>query len=47
MTKESKGESNGTKELLEMVHIDLCGPMNVQTRGIYEYFASFINDYFI
>ena len=33
------------KELLELVHSDLCGPMNVQARGGFEYFITFIDDY--
>ena len=33
------------KELLQVVHSDVCGPLNVQKRGEYEYFVSFIDDY--
>ncbi|KAA0040688.1 gag/pol protein [Cucumis melo var. makuwa] len=33
------------KTPLELVHSDLCGPMNVKARGGYEYFISFIDDY--
>jgi len=33
------------KEPLELIHSDLCGPMNVQARGGYEYVISFIDDY--
>ena len=33
------------KEPLQLVHLDVCGPLNVQARGGYEYFVSFINDY--
>lgn len=29
---------------LELVHIDICGPMNVHARGGYEYFITFTND---
>ena len=30
---------------LELVHSDLCGPMNVEARGKYEYYITFIDDY--
>lgn len=30
---------------LELIHSNLCGPMNVQPRGAYEYFVTFIDDY--
>ncbi|KAL0533177.1 hypothetical protein IC582_030392 [Cucumis melo] len=33
------------KTPLELVHLDLCGPMNVKVRGGYEYFISLIDDY--
>ena len=33
------------KEVLELVHSDLCGPMNIQARGGFEYFVTFIDDY--
>ncbi|KAA0046028.1 gag/pol protein [Cucumis melo var. makuwa] len=33
------------KEPLELIHSDLCGPMNVKVRGGLEYFISFIDDY--
>ena len=32
-------------ELLELVHSDVCGPLNQQARGGYEYFVTFTNDY--
>ena len=28
-------------ELLELVHSDVCGPLNQQARGGYEYFVTF------
>ena len=46
MTKRpfsAKGER--AKEPLELVHSDVCGPLNVQARGGYEYFVTFIDDY--
>ena len=33
------------QELLELVHMDLCGPMSTQAKGGYEYFITFIDDY--
>ena len=33
------------KDLLELVHSDVCGPMSIQARGGYEYFITFIDDY--
>ncbi|KAH9704344.1 hypothetical protein KPL70_011418 [Citrus sinensis] len=30
---------------LELVHTDVCGPINVQARGGYEYFITFTDDY--
>ena len=33
------------KEPLELVHSDVCGPMNIQARGGFEYFITFIDDY--
>lgn len=46
MTKRSftGTEWRASKEL-ELVHIDVYGPMNVQARGGYEYFVTFIGDY--
>ena len=40
-----KAKGNRAKEVLELVHTDLCGPMNIQARGGYEYFVTFIDDY--
>ena len=39
----AKGER--AKEPLELVHTDVCGPLNVQARGGYEYFVTFIDDF--
>ena len=33
------------KEVLDLVHIDLCGLMSTSARGGYEYFITFIDDY--
>ena len=33
------------KEVLDLVHTDLCGPMSTSARGGYKYFIIFIDDY--
>jgi len=33
------------KNLINLVHTNVCGPMNVQARGGYENFMMFTNDY--
>ena len=33
------------KDLLELVYLDVYGPMFIQTRGGYEYFVTFTDDY--
>lgn len=38
-------EGNRAKDLLELVHTDMCVPINVRARGGYEYFITFTNDY--
>ncbi|RVW25356.1 Retrovirus-related Pol polyprotein from transposon TNT 1-94 [Vitis vinifera] len=46
MTKRpfsAKGER--AKVPLEIIHTDVCGPLNVKARGGYEYFVTFIDDY--
>ena len=46
MTKRpfsAKGERS--KEPLQLVHSDICGPLSVHARGGYEYFVTFIDDY--
>ncbi|KAA0062998.1 putative retrotransposon protein [Cucumis melo var. makuwa] len=46
MTKISfTGKGFRAKTTLELVHSDLCRPMNAKARGGYEYFISFIDDY--
>ena len=29
----------------QLIHGDVCGPFNIQTRGGYEYFVTFTDDY--
>ena len=46
MTKRPfAAKGNRSKEVLELVHSNLCGPMNIQVRGGFEYFITLINDY--
>ena len=46
MTKRPfTGKGLRTKEPLELIHSDVCGPMNVKARGGYEYYVTFIDDY--
>ena len=40
-----KAKGYRAKEVLDLVHTDLCGPMSTSARGGYEYFITFINDY--
>ena len=46
MTMRSfKAKGYRTKEVLDLVHTDLCGPMSTSARGGYEYFITFIDNY--
>ena len=46
LTKRSFGvKGNKAKELLELVHTDICGLMNIKIRGGYEYYVTFIDEY--
>ncbi|KAF8784634.1 Retrovirus-related Pol polyprotein like [Argiope bruennichi] len=40
----SKGKAKRAKEILGIVHADVCGPMNVASIGGSQYFVSFIDD---
>ena len=48
MRKMTKTLFSGTMErandLLEIIHIDVCSPMNVEARGGYRYFLTFTDD---
>ena len=48
MGKMTKTPFSGTMEratdLLEIIHTDVCGPMNVEARGKYHYFLTFTDD---
>ena len=46
MTKLSfVGQGERATEILVLVYIDVCGPFDVQVRGSYVYFITFIDDY--
>ena len=48
MGKMTKTPFFGTMEratdLLEIIHTDVCGPMNIEARGRYHYFLIFTDD---
>mgnify|MGYP005815733381 CR=1 FL=1 len=45
MTKTSfSGIMERAIELLEIIHTDVCGPMNIEARGEYHYFLTFTDD---
>ncbi|WRX23197.1 Integrase [Theobroma cacao] len=39
-----KAKGNRMPNVLDLVHTDVCGAMNVEARGGYEYFITFIDD---
>ena len=46
MTKRQfMAKGNHAAEPLELVHTDVCGPMNISAIGGYEYFITFTDDY--
>ena len=40
-----KAKGYRAKEVLDLVHTDLCGPISTSARGGYEYFITFTYDY--
>ena len=40
-----KAKGHRAKEVLDLVHIDLCGPMSTSAKSGYKYFITFIDDY--
>ena len=40
-----KAKGYRPKEVLDLVHTDLRGPISTSARGGYEYFVTFIDDY--
>ena len=46
MTKRPfNAKGHRVKDLLELVNLDVCGPMSIQARGGYKYFITFTDDY--
>ena len=46
MTKRPfKAKGYRATKPLELVHTDVCGPINIPARGGYEYFVTFTDDY--
>ena len=46
MTKSPfSGKGERASELLELIHSDVCGPMNTHARGSFSYFITIIDDY--
>ncbi|KAK9042849.1 hypothetical protein V6N11_071204 [Hibiscus sabdariffa] len=46
MTKAPfNGKGERVSDLLGLIHSDVCGPMNTQTRGGYQYFITFTDDF--
>ena len=46
MTKRPfNAKGRRAQELLELVHMDVCGLMSTQAKGGYEYFITFTDDY--
>jgi hypothetical protein len=39
------GKSERSKELLGLIHTDVCGPMMIRAIGGYTYFITFIDDH--
>ncbi|KAL4284909.1 hypothetical protein GQ457_16G020180 [Hibiscus cannabinus] len=46
MTKAPfSGKGERASDLLRLIHSDVCGPMNTQARGGYQYFITFTDDF--
>ena len=43
--KSFQDNESKSKEILDIVHSDLCGPMKVSSLGGYHYYVTFIDDY--
>ncbi|KAK9033674.1 hypothetical protein V6N11_049860 [Hibiscus sabdariffa] len=39
------GKGERASDLLDLIHSDVCGPMNTQARGGYQYFITFTDDF--
>ena len=38
------GTMEQATDLLEIIHTDVCGPMNIEARSMYHYFLTFTDD---
>ena len=38
------GTMERATDILEIIHIDVCGPMSIKARGRYHYFLTFTDD---
>jgi hypothetical protein len=46
MTKKSvKKKGTRTKDLMEIIHSNICGPMRTSARDDFRYFITFTDDY--
>lgn len=45
MSKKPFPKGKSVMELLDVIHIDICGPREVKTHGRKEYFITLIYDY--
>ncbi|KAL0347681.1 UNVERIFIED_CONTAM: hypothetical protein Scaly_1784100 [Sesamum calycinum] len=46
MTKKPfVGQSKLASGLLDLIHLDVCGPLNAQARGGFSYFITFVDDH--
>ncbi|KAK8635015.1 hypothetical protein V6N13_022893 [Hibiscus sabdariffa] len=45
MTKAPSGKGERASDLLGLIHSDVCGPMNTQARGGFQYFITFTDDF--
>ncbi|KAK8600692.1 hypothetical protein V6N12_050544 [Hibiscus sabdariffa] len=46
MTKDPfNGKGERASDLLGLIHSDVCGPMNTQARGGFQYFITFTDDF--
>lgn len=41
------GKGDRVKEVLELVHSDVYGSVNIQAHGGYEYYVTYLDDYSI
>ena len=39
------GKGERASAVLDLIHLDVCGPMTTHARGGFSYFITFIDDY--